>query len=150
MRPHHLKEIRSMSAPERTEVLTDQKAMMQRVMSIFSRAKRGVDILAETLAPPEPSQTEDTKKAADAFFDVQKRGGRLRILTKVDGKNVAYLKELAKKVEIRHLDEVRGNFVLSDNEYISSQGSTMLLPDVVMPAVYSNSESLVAQNGYVF
>src|SRR6266550_7258432 len=101
MRSHHLKEIRSMSAPERTEVLTDQKAMMQRVMSIFSRAKRGVDILAETLAPPEPSQTEDTKKAADAFFDVQKRGGRLRILTKIDGKNVAYLKELAKKVEIR-------------------------------------------------
>ena len=133
-----------MSASERTEVLTGQKEIMERIVSIFSRAKRGVDILAEALAPPDPSQAEYTKKAADAYFDVQKRGGRLRMLTKIDGGNAAYLKELVKNIE------ARGNFVVTDSEYVSSQGSSMLPPNAVLPAIYSNSESLVEQNAYVF
>ena len=119
-----------MAAPERTEVLTRQKDIMERVVSIFSRASRGVDILAETLSRPEPSQAENTKKAADAYFDIKKRGGRLRILTKIDARNAAYLKELVKSIEIRHLDDVKGNFVVSDSEYVSSQGSSVILPNI--------------------
>ena len=98
------------SAVERTEVLTDQKLVMDRALAIFSNAKNGVDILAETMALPESEQSQEAKNAAEAYFDIKKRGGRLRILTKIDEKNIAYSKELMKNVELRHLDDVKGNF----------------------------------------
>ena len=78
------------ASAERTEVLTDQESVMNRVLNIFSNAKNGVDILAETITPPQSDQSQESNKAAEAYFDVKtKRGGRLRILTRIDEKNLA-------------------------------------------------------------
>jgi len=140
----------SQMSSEHTEVLTDQGAIMEKVVGIFSRAKRGVDVLAERIASPGSAQAGGTQKAAEAFFDILKRGGRLRILTKIDVDSVGYFRELMKSIEIRHLDEVRGNFAVSESEYISSQGSAVFMPDVITLVIYSNSGSLVAQNANVF
>ena len=139
------------SAPaERTEVLTDQKLVMDRALAIFSNAKNGLDILAETMAPPQSDQSQEAKNAAEAYFDIKKRGGRLRILTKIDEKNIAYCKELMKNIELRHFDDVKGNFAVSDSEYMSSPGSTTFQPNAMVTVIYSNARPLVEQNRIVF
>jgi two-component system, OmpR family, sensor histidine kinase VicK len=102
------------------------------------------------VTPAETEQSEETKRAAEAFFDIRKKGGRLRILTRIDAKDVAYYKELMKSVEIRHRDDVKGNFAVSDSEYMSSPGSTSFEPGLLVTVVYSNAKPLVAQNRVVF
>ncbi|HZY94981.1 MAG TPA: HAMP domain-containing sensor histidine kinase [Candidatus Bathyarchaeia archaeon] len=123
---------------------------MKRAMEIFSNAKNGLDILVESMAPPEPDQSQDAKDAAEAYFDIKKRGGRLRILTKIDEKNMAYCKELTKSIEIRHHDETKGNFAINDSEYMSSPTSTSFQPNTMVTVIYSNAHPLVEQNRKIF
>ncbi|HZY95013.1 MAG TPA: HAMP domain-containing sensor histidine kinase [Candidatus Bathyarchaeia archaeon] len=119
-------------------------------MGLFSNTKNGLDILVESMSPPEPDQSQDAKDAAEAFFDIKKRGGRLRILTKIDEKNMAYAKELMKSIEIRHHDEIRGNFAINDSEYMSSPTSTTFQPNAMVTVIYSNDRPLVEQNRRTF
>jgi two-component system, OmpR family, sensor histidine kinase VicK len=123
---------------------------MDRVLSIFSNAKNGLDILVESLPPPGPDQSQDARDAGEAYFEIKRRGGRLRILTKIDEKNVAYCKELMKSIEIRHSDDLRGNFVISDGEYMSSPSSTTFQPSAMVTVIYSNANTLVEQNMKTF
>ncbi len=139
-----------MEPAERTEVLTDQKLVIDRALSIFSNVKNGLDILAETLGSPQSDQSQDAKKAAEAYFGIKKKGGRLRILTRIDEKNTAYAKELMKNVDLRHLDDVKGNFAVSDSEYMSSPGTTSFQPGAMVMVIYSNARPLVEQNRGVF
>jgi len=134
---------------ERTEVLTDQRLVMDRALGIFSKAN-GIDILAEIIAPPDSDQSQAAKNAAEAYFDIKKRGGRLRVLTKIDEKNIVYCKELMKNVELRHLEDVKGNFAISDSEYISSPTSTTFQPNVMVTVIYSNARPFIEQNRIVF
>jgi signal transduction histidine kinase len=123
---------------------------MDRALDVFSRAKNGLDILAETMTPPESDQSQEVKNAAEEYFGIRKRGGRLRILTKIDEKNVTYCKELMRNAELRHLDDVKGNFAISESEYISSPTSTTFQPNVMVTVIYSNARPFIEQNRVVF
>jgi hypothetical protein len=88
------------------------------------------------------------------------RPARLRFITEITKENISYTKEFMKSVELRHLNGVRGNFGVSDTEYIaiSTTGtrSTNLaepksLRTTTIPhAVYSNVEEDIQQQQYVF
>lgn len=123
---------------------------MERVIGLFSNAKTGVDILAETIAPPDADRSEGAKRAAEAYFETKKRGGRLRLLTRIDEGNLAYLKEVAENVEVRHLDDAKGNFAVSDTEYMSAPSSTTFQPGSMVTVIYSDAKPLVDQNRSVF
>ncbi len=134
----------------RTEVLTNQKEAINRALAIFARSRTGIDILTEELTSPEPAPSQETNRAAEAYFDIKKRGGRLRILTRIDAEDVAYCKELMKRIEVRHLDDVKGNFAVSDSEYMSSPGSAAFQPGAMVMVIYSNAKPVVEQNRVVF
>ncbi len=138
------------SSAERTEVLTDPSSVMSRVLDILLNAKVGIDLLAETVSPPESDQSEATKRAAEAFFQVKKRGGRLRMITRIDEKNIAYCKEMMKNIELRHLDDVKGNFAVSESEYMTAPSSTTFQPSAMITIVYSSAKPLVEQNRVFF
>lgn len=131
---------------ERTEVLTDTQSVYERIVEMMAGATVGVDILTENLSAPPPGQSEQTQRVTAAYFDVKKRGGRLRILTIIDEKNLAVGKELMKNVELRHLEDVRGNFLMTENEYLTAPGSTAFEPQSFVTVVYSNAKPLIEQN----
>ena len=55
-----------------------------------------------------------------AFIDAKKRGVKLRYLTEITRDNISYCKELMSNVdEIRHLDGIKGNFMISESEYLA-------------------------------
>ncbi|MDG6999027.1 MAG: hypothetical protein JRN15_07930, partial [Nitrososphaerota archaeon] len=136
---------------ERTEVLTDQKSVMNRVLKFFSNASAGIDILTESIAPPRSDGSEESKRVADAYFEIKKKGGRLRVLTKIDERNMAFLKELMKNVQLRHLDDLKGNFALSENEYMSSPSSAEFgLNAMAITVIYSNARHLFEQHKDLF
>ena len=82
------------------------------------------------------------------------RDTRSRFITEITKENISYAKEFMKIVELRHLDGVRGNFGVSDTEYIaiSTAGTSQAEPkSVTIPhAVYSNVIEDVQQHQFIF
>ncbi|MGB6526830.1 MAG: ATP-binding protein, partial [Candidatus Nitrosopolaris sp.] len=87
------------------------------------------------------------------------RGARVRFITEITKENISYTKTFVQSVELRHLDGVKGNFGVSDAEYIAisttETRSTGLAESksmgIIIPhAVYSNVIEDVQQQQYIF
>jgi two-component system sensor histidine kinase VicK len=85
-----------------------------------------------------------------AFVHAKNRGVRLRYLTEITTENISYCKQLLSTVsEIRHLDGIKGNFMISESEYLAP---AVLLEEgkVAAQIMYSNVKELVEEHEYVF
>ena len=85
-----------------------------------------------------------------AFIDAKKRGIKIRYLTEITNDNIPYCKKLIELVdELRHLDGIKGNFMVSDQEYLAP---VVLFEKekIASQIVYSNVKQLVDQHQYTF
>ena len=86
----------------------------------------------------------------NAFLDAKSRGIKLRYLTEITKDNIAYCKELITIVdELRHLDGIKGNFMISETEYLAP----LILYEkdkTASQTIYSNVKELVEQQQYIF
>ena len=56
----------------------------------------------------------------NSFVDAKSKGVKLRYLTEITDANISYCKELMSIVdEVRHLDGIKGNFMVSEMEYLA-------------------------------
>jgi two-component system sensor histidine kinase VicK len=85
-----------------------------------------------------------------AFSDAKKRGVKLRYLTEISKENASFCKELISLVdEMRHLDGIKGNFMLSESEYLAP----IILFEkgkIASQIIYSNQKELVDHHQYIF
>jgi two-component system sensor histidine kinase VicK len=85
-----------------------------------------------------------------ALLDAKGRGVRLRYLTEITNDNISYCKELIKIVdELRHLDAIKGNFMISEGEYLAPVNldeKGKIAPQLI----YSNVDEIVEQQNYIF
>ena len=75
----------------------------------------------------------------------------MRFVTEITKHNISYCKEIMENVELRHLDGVKGNFGVSDTEYIAISTSDIGLGEsaTIPHAVYSNViEDIHSSNMY--
>lgn len=73
----------------------------------------------------------------------------IRFVTEVTGDNIPHCKEMMKIGKVRHLDGVKGNFGISDTEYIAT--TTPIGSEPIIPyAVYSNVKEDIQQQRYIF
>jgi signal transduction histidine kinase len=85
-----------------------------------------------------------------SFIDAKGRGIKLRYLTGITYENITYCKELMSIVdELRHLEGIKGNFMLSESEYLAP---LVLIERGKAAAriVHSNVKELVEQHEYMF
>jgi signal transduction histidine kinase len=86
----------------------------------------------------------------NAFIDAKKRGVKLRYLTEITKDNVDYCKDMISIIdEIRHLDGIKGNFMLSESEYLAP----IILFEkgkIASQIIYSNQKEVVEQHQYMF
>ena len=86
----------------------------------------------------------------NSFIDTKNRGIKLRYLTEITSENISYCKELLPIVdEIRHLDGIKGNFMISESEYLAP---IILFGDgrVASQIMYSNQKETIDQHQYMF
>ena len=86
----------------------------------------------------------------NAFVQAKNRGVRLRYLTEITSENISYCKDLLSAVsELRHLDGIKGNFMISESEYLAP---VVLFEKgkVAARIIYSNVKELAEQHEYVF
>jgi hypothetical protein len=83
-------------------------------------------------------------------MDAKNAGTRSRCITEVTAENIPYCKELLQIVnELRHLNGIKGNFYLSESEYLSPA----TFHEKGKPAsqiIYSNVKEIVEHQRYIF
>jgi hypothetical protein len=84
-----------------------------------------------------------------AMMDMKNRGVRLRFISEISKDNLSYCEELEKIGEIRHLDEVKGNFGIADRKLYHASATTnesALPPQLIVSTV----RAFIDQQQYFF
>ncbi|MFZ0221191.1 MAG: hypothetical protein WAM42_05785 [Candidatus Nitrosopolaris sp.] len=142
----------------RIEVLHGTEIIINTYLHILHNANRRWDYFADVKSlSVVPLAFEAIKKA---MLEAKARATRLRFITEITKENISYTKEFMESVELRHLDGVKGNFGVSDAEYIAisttdirsaSLAESKSIPRTTIPhAVYSNVIENIQQQQYVF
>ena len=86
-------------------------------VGIFHKAATGIDTC---MTYTRPSLAVSLKPIKDAFLTAKRRGIKLRYITEINHHNFEDCKELLGIVhELRHLDGVKTNFMISEKEYLA-------------------------------
>jgi two-component system, OmpR family, sensor histidine kinase VicK len=99
-----------------------------------------------------PSVMIDVEAIKEARINAKDRGVNFRYITEITKDNLSYCKILIKEfdAELRHLDEVKGNFEINDGgkEYIATANLQKAKP--LKQLIYSNVKEIGEQQQYVF
>jgi hypothetical protein len=101
-----------------------------------------IDVCDDYIISANPSSHEVIKKR------VLNTKVKFRYITEIRKDNILYCKELMKVGQVRHLEGIRTNFVVTDSEYTSS--AIMQQIHAHPEIVYSNVRSIVEQQRYLF
>src|SRR5215469_3829290 len=134
------------------ELLNDIETIINTYLCVIYNAKSRWDYFADVISLLSvPLEFEAIRKA---ILKAKTRDTRSRFITEITKENISYAKEFMKIVELRHLDGVKGNFGVSDTEYIaiSTIGTSQAEPkSVTIPhAVYSNVIEDIQQHQFIF
>ena len=136
------------TSTERTEVFYGEENTIGVVLHFTSSAKDKIDACIDNNT--RPLLAIEIKELRKSFIDAKARGVRLRYVTEVTKDTINYCKELIKIIdELRHIDGIRGNFYISETEYIAPA----TLHDKGKPAsqiIYSNVKEIIEHQKYVF
>lgn len=113
-----------------------------------SKAEVKIDACVDYTRPSLILQIKEIKKA---FYDAKERGIKLRYITEITADNVSFCKELSSTIadELRHLDGIKGNFYVSEREYIAPAA----LHQKDKPSsqiIHSNMREMVEEQQYIF
>jgi two-component system, OmpR family, sensor histidine kinase VicK len=85
----------------------------------------------------------------DKCFELRNRGVKLRTITEITPKNIAYCKRMVERMELRHLDGIRGNFSISDKKTYRGAAS-MNEGEPPTEGIHSTTKVFVEQQQYFF
>ena len=130
---------------EKIEVLHDTKATINKYLRALGNAKSKWDYYAdqESLFVPFSNPSIRTE-----LQNAKTRGLRARVLTAITRENIPLCKEILEIVEVRHLDGIKGNFGVTDTDYIAI--STPTEEQSIPNAVYSNVKEDIKQQAICF
>src|SRR5918996_189357 len=124
----------------------EEKKTISLTMQAFARAKFQIDICSDRTGAPvfvtvEPINT--------GYALLKNKGIQLRFLTDISQDNIQYVKKLMKTTEIRHLDDIKGNFGLVDGDwyYASAQSDEQ---KGITRQIFANVKEFVEQQQLFF
>src|SRR5918911_4343877 len=130
-----------------THVLYGIDNVINAELRFFSKTRGRIDTCMNYTRPPLAIEIDTIKKA---FVDAKNRGIKLRYLTEITSENITYCKELMSIVdELRHLEGIKGNFMLSESEYLSPV-VFFEKEKVASQIICSNLKEIVEQQQYIF
>ena len=130
---------------ERTEVFYGSEDAMK----ILLQAMRNVKKEAVTCSDAQSAGFSMTiEPVRQGFIDFKKRGLKIRSITEITKENLEYCKQLGGYVQLRHLDGLRGNFAVSETEYVAT--AIINEKEPVTETIYSNAKAILEQHRYFF
>ncbi|HJU78546.1 MAG TPA: ATP-binding protein [Nitrososphaeraceae archaeon] len=100
-----------------TRIIFGKRNAINTELSIFKQASKSIDTC---MTYTRPSLAVSIKPIKDAFLSAKRRGVRLRYITEINHENFEDCKVLLGIIdELRHLDGVKTNFMISEKEYLA-------------------------------
>jgi len=130
---------------EKTEVLYGTENIIISAIEGYSRVKESLDICSDQKGP---ALFLTTTPIWEVYSGLKTRGIKLRFITEITKDNLSYCKELLKIVELRHMDEVKGNFGVSETQYAAN--ATIQEANQLEQLIVSNVKAFVEQQQYFF
>ena len=131
---------------ERTEIIYGTANVVKFSAQGLSTAKKRVDVCGDYSMP---SVILASQPVREGYFELNRRGVRIRWIADITKENASSCKEIMKIAELRHLDGVKGGFVVSDEKvYVATAILQMEKP--VTQLIYSNVKAIVEQQQYMF
>lgn len=132
---------------EITEVLFDQEDIVRWTVQTFTDIKFRSDICADENGPslfliPDHPVTK-------VFGELKGRNIEVRFITEITPRNLSYCKELMKIADLRHMDEIKGNFGIADGK-IYGANALSFESQVPPRLITSNMRTFVDQQQYFF
>ena len=123
---------------EKTQTMTKRSD----IADIIAKTEKNLNIMGDSKSPEFLLYDEITK----ALQKAKTKGIKIRFITEINRANVGKCKEIMKFAEVRHLDNIIGNFILSDKEFF---GQT-LGSNYQVNKIYNNDHGIVELQNYVF
>ena len=131
---------------EKTEILYGTENVLGSLLEFLSRAKR-IDSCSDSKSPSLAFEVNVYRKL---IVDIKNKGIKVRQVTGITKENIHYCKELLKfGYEIRHLDDIKANFSVSETEYLAT-AAALREAEPIPQIIYSNVKDIVEQQRYVF
>ena len=131
---------------EKTETIYDVENTISVSLNCFAQAKESHDSCGDFTLPSVIMTTEPIR---NAYLELRKRGIKTRFITEITEMNILYCKELMKIVyELRHLEGVKGNFGVSESDYIATAIQQEGRP--ISQLIHSNARVMIEQQQYFF
>lgn len=80
------------------------------------------------------------------YVEARNRGVRIMYVTEITSDNLPHCEEIVEFAELRHMGGVRGNFAVSDTEYLAG----VMRGNSLASLVHSDVKELVLQQHHVF
>src|SRR5215469_15355152 len=130
-----------------TKLIHGTDNVIKAEVAFFYKTRHKIDTYMNYTRPPLAIGLEPIKKA---FIDARNRGIYMRYITEITKDNLTYCRELMQNIqELRHLDGVKGNFMLSEGEYIAP----LILFEhgkIASQAFYSSTKQILEHQQYIF
>jgi signal transduction histidine kinase len=132
---------------ERTQVLDGVENANNSIFQFLSNTKSRISVCSDSTGP---SVSVGVEIYSRATIDLKNRGVKVKHVTEINNENIHYCKDLMKVIdELRHLDGVKGNFAVSETEYLAT-AAALDEAQPVRQLLYSNMKTIVEQQQYIF
>ncbi|HET6640442.1 MAG TPA: HAMP domain-containing sensor histidine kinase [Nitrososphaeraceae archaeon] len=130
---------------ESTEVWYGIDNIVSRSLEVLSKIQTTYDLCLDSTGVSPILEIEPIKKA---YFELKNRGVKIRIITEITTTNISYCKEIMNFGDVRHLEGIKGNFVIADRAKYAGIANTHdgKLPQLIS----SNVMAFVEQQQYFF
>src|ERR687895_501163 len=133
------------TAIETTKIYYGEEDAMKILVQAMANVKKEAVVCSDANSPAFSMAMEPVKKLYIAFMET---GVRIRQIVEITKDNLYYCKEFMEYVELRHMDNVKGNMAVSETEYVATAVLKGSMP--VTQTIYSNVKAFLEQQHYFF
>lgn len=131
----------------RTTIFYGEEATTNKILEFIINTDSGWDNCIDKEGPSVSIRSEIIRKAIEYAKNV--KGLKIRSITEITKDNIDYCKDYMEIVtELRHLDGIKGNFAVSEKEYLST--SELQESSLLSEVIYSNAKSIIDQHQFLF
>jgi signal transduction histidine kinase len=134
------------SDKEKTEVWQCAQDVESKSLQVLYKVQKTFDLCIDVSGP---SVILANKMVAEAYARLPDRGVKVRFITEITRTNVTHCREIMKIAELRHLDGIKGSFVIADGmDYAGVANTEEAQP--ITQLIVSNVRAFVKQQKYFF
>jgi two-component system sensor histidine kinase VicK len=127
---------------EKTEVFYGEEQVVGAIIRWQYASEKSWNLCLDSTLPSF-SMSERIRKG---YPDAKARGVRIRYITQITKENLEYCRDIMNFAELRHLEGLVGNLVVSEKEYLGEASGKEFFSHLI----YSNKKEIVEHQSYIF